>query len=182
MKSYDDQVADRWWDQMKKDVSAKLAQWHGQSNSKFATNLYNFLNGKYDWRVWHVVAYNEVSGSDKHWVRWCNGYSKFRHHGRNLVVASVNHRKSPINKNDALVTLRKIHTIICVDDWLGTTCIGSKTAEYIYEVDFPKEWRTGCSTFASGGVIKKDAAIAQKAPPNRLAVVNKGLFQMYAFG
>ena len=101
MKSYDDTVASRYHYQIQKDIPAKLAQWRGQSHSAFATNLFNFLNTKFDWRDWHVVAYNELHGGNHHWVKCCGGYLSFRHHGRNLVAASVDDGKSPINKNDA---------------------------------------------------------------------------------
>ena len=78
VKTYDNTVAGRYYDQIQIDIPAKLAAWHGQSHSTFAANLYNFLNAKYDWREWHVLAYNELHGGEHHWVKWCSGYSSFR--------------------------------------------------------------------------------------------------------
>ena len=186
MKSYDNIVKGRWYNQIQQDIPAKLAEWRGQSHSTFATNLYNFLNSKYDWRDWHVVAYNELHGGNHHWVKWCSGYHSFRHHGRNLVVASVDHNKPLTNKNDAYNKLGRVSTnkwCEVVISWWGSKKVKctKRSAKDVYENYLPREFKSGCN-FASAGVIDKNAGIAHRAPSNRLAVRDNNDYKLYAFG
>ena len=181
MKSYDDTVARRYHDQIQKEIPAKLAQWHGQSHSTFATNLFNFLNTKYDWRDWHVVAYNELHGGNHHWVKCCGGYLSFRHHGRNLVVASVDDGKSPINKNDAYNKLGEVSTRWCKKDWLYGHRCGNRSAKDVFFHHLQNEFKS-CYNYASTVVIEKNTGIAHKAPPHRLAVRNNNRYTLHAFG
>ena len=181
MKSYDKTVAGRYHDQIENEIPVKLAQWRGQSHSTFATNLFNFLNTKYDWRDWHVVAYNELHGGNHHWVKWCGGYHSFRHQGRNLVVASVDDGKSPINKNNAYKKLSQVSTRWCKSDWVVGHRCGNRSAKDVFFHHLQNEFKS-CYNYASIGVIEKIAGIAHRAPPNRLAVRDNNKYTLHAFG
>ena len=85
---YDDTVKDNYKNQIKTDIDKHLVEHREDSNGRFVDVLYNFLQQKYDWRVWFVVAYKEMSGDDKDYGTECYGYNSFRRYGRNLRVAS----------------------------------------------------------------------------------------------
>ena len=51
------------------------------------------------------MTYNDLHGGQHHYVKWCSGVKYFRTHGRNLVVASVDDRKSPINRERRMSSL-----------------------------------------------------------------------------
>ena len=96
-KEFDHKVKDNFHEQMKTDVDKKLKEWRDQGHETFSSNLYNFLNEKYDWRLWFVVSYNELYGSGKHWGGQCDqvsGYHSYRKYGRNLRVASVDYQRT----------------------------------------------------------------------------------------
>ncbi|CAC5415618.1 unnamed protein product [Mytilus coruscus] len=59
------------------------------NNHDWANNMYNTLATKYYWRDWMVIAYDDVTGADKHYQRECGGFLKYRSNGRNIVVASL---------------------------------------------------------------------------------------------
>ena len=171
-----------------RDISRKLKAASGQGHYTFGRNLYNFLKKSYNWRDWHVLVFDPLSGGNSwtnggglFWVKWCNGYRRFRHWGRNLVVASVDKDKPPINKYDAGHKLGQVTT------WGHRECTVT-TAECIFKYDFPSNMKWGCSTYASAGVIMKDfwsgtsTTIVHYAPRKRLALRYKGDFALYAFG
>ena len=181
MKKHDRTVKNRWYSQIKTDIPQKLAEWHGRSNSDFANRLYNFLNSKFDWRDWHVVTYNDLHGGQHHYVKWCSGVKYFRTHGRNLVVASVDDRKSPINRGEAYAKLGSVSTRRRKTGFWGSRKTVDRKADDIWRNTFPKEFKTGC-TYASAGVIKKSAGIAHRAPGNRLAVRDNNKYKLHVFG
>ena len=178
LKRYDQTVKGNFQHQVEIDVPAKLAKWEGESNSQFATNLYNFLNEKYDWRDFHVLAYNELSGDNHHYVKWCGGYKSFREKGRNLVVASVDKSKHHIDTTSTGNTLTHVHTRHCLSN--GHRCV-SYNAVDVYKSHMSHSYTSGC-TYASVGVIEKDAGIAHKAASHRLVVKVNGKYELHAFG
>ena len=97
MKEMDELVTEKWHSQMTTDVERKLVDWKDRSNKDFASQLYDFLVAKFDWKDWLVVSYEEYYGGEKHWVSWSGGFKKFRAHGRNLVISSVDRNKPLIN-------------------------------------------------------------------------------------
>ena len=103
-----------------------------------------------------------------------------RQHGRNLVVASVDDEKSPINKNDAYNKLGQVSTRWCKRGFWGKRC-GNRSAKDVYNHHLQNEFKSGC-TFASAGVIEKNARIAHEAPSNRLAVRDNNKYTLHAFG
>ncbi|KAK3092445.1 hypothetical protein FSP39_002928 [Pinctada imbricata] len=184
IKKMDTQVKNKWHTEMKSNVISKLATMHGRSNGDFATELYNDLTDKFDWRDWHVVAYNELHGGDKHWVKWCSGHKEFRKHGRNVVVASVDQTKSPINKSHALNKLKGVSYAYCYNKkvwWGRRRRVCSYEAKDVYNHNLPGEFKNGC-TYASAGVIRKDAGITHKAPSNRLVTYDNRIFKLHVFG
>ena len=181
MESYDRIVTKRWRKQIKKDIRQKLAAWHGRSNSNFAKRLYDFLSEKFDWRDWHIVAYNKLKGGSRHWVKWCGGYKSFRKHGRNLVVASLDNGRKRINKKAAAKKLDKVPTRYKKLNSRRGTRTYNRKAEDIYKKHFPRKFRSGC-TYAAAGVIEKNAGVAHRAPAHRLVVRNNGKFKLHVFG
>ena len=183
MAECDREVKSRWHNQMKIDVEDGLKTWRNQSHSDFATSLYDFLKSKYDWRAWHVVAYNELHGGTHHWLKWCGGYHSFRKYGRNLVVASVDSSKPPIDVKWAHTKLASIPVGYQKTNIWGHAYWVFYRAEDIYNKEFPVEFKTGC-TYASAGIIKAYAAVAHRAPGNRIVVTtrDKTPFLFHVFG
>ena len=177
MKKVDQQVKNEWHNQAIKDIKSKLKSLKGQSNKKFASNLYSFLSQKFDWRDWHVLSYNKILGYNNHKVRWCNGYHSFRKYGRNIVVASVDKSKKNINTSKTKKKLAKIKTKRC-DGWWGG-CYYLKAKQVFNKM--PSSYRKGC-TYAAVGVIVKSAKIAHKGPSKRLVYVTNGKYKLHAFG
>ena len=186
MKSYDSDVKAKWYSQMNQDIPAMLSEFNGQSHPKFATNLFNFLSYKFDWRDWHVVAFDILSGDNQFRVRFCHGYRNYGRpeHKRNVMVASVDKTKPTIDRNDASEKLNKIKT--------AGRRSSSKTASFIYN-HFPNEYKSGC-TFASAGIIATEYYrsfwsftrttnnVAHRAPPHRLVLIHKYRNDLHVFG
>ena len=171
----------KWQEKIKWQIPKKLAIWRRYGNSDVAKWLYNFLKSEYSGREWHVVVYNPLYGGDKHWVKFCGGYHTFRKHGRNVAVASVESGKTTPIKAGTTNKLKAVKTKYCKKVWWGKTKCHYLTAKQIYYDTLPKEFAHGC-TYASAGVIKRNANIAHKAPANRLAKTDNGYFQLYVFG
>ena len=84
----DYEVAQLWHSQSGMDIDEYSAMNSGMSNKDFAHALKNKLNEKYYWRIWFVIVYNPISGSDNHYVHKHGGHHRYRQHGRNIIVAS----------------------------------------------------------------------------------------------
>ena len=98
-KKYDEEVRDKYQDQLKIDVDKKLKELRDEGHQGFANGLYSFLQQKYDWRTWFVISYNEIFGSGQHWGGECGGMHSYRQYGRNLRVASFDtDHQSPFNR------------------------------------------------------------------------------------
>ena len=185
--SYDNETAENYINQIQTDITEKLKLWKSQDHYYFGQNLFNFLNNKFYWRDWHVLVYNPLSGGsslvnrgDDHWVKWCHGYRRFRHNNRNLVVASVDKNKPPIDKCYAKKKLGHVSTRNCSKK----SC--NFLAKHIFEEYFPCDMISGC-TFASASVIKRsdgwgNTGITHFAPWQRLAIKDVGDFRLQVFG
>ncbi|CAC5362785.1 unnamed protein product [Mytilus coruscus] len=105
MSHADSTIANKYHDQSGADIDkyALDHSTHSMNNHDFANNLYNFIAKKYYWRYWLVIAYKDVFGDDKHYQHECSGHLKFRDLGRNIVVASVDKRKSHMDLNKLLI-------------------------------------------------------------------------------
>ena len=182
MEIVDLTVTFMWYGQMKREIPKKLEDWQGDSHSDFAKKLYDFLKGKYDWREFHVIAYNELHGGTHHWVKFCAGHHSFRQYGRNLVIASVFTGMPSISTDYAkfklnAVSVRELKT----GPWGIRKWWAHRRAQDIFEKKFPDSIRSGCR-YASAGVIEKDADVAHVASPGRLALSNRGHYILHAFG
>ena len=182
MEIFDIIVTLMWYGQMKMEIPQKLEEWQGKSHSDFAKLLYDFLKGKYDWRDFHVIAYNELHGGTHHWVKFCSGHHSFREYGRNLVIASVHNRTYSIDTEYA----KKKLNAVSVREW-RTGPLGIigwwayLRAQDIVQNKFPDSIRSGCR-YASAGVIERDADVAHVASPGRLALSYRGRYILHAFG
>ena len=192
MLGFDKEVSKKWKEQLGKDIDAKLAELSGWSHSSFADNLYDFLDKKYDWRHWHVVAYDPLYGGDLHWGYQAGGYSRYRKHGRNLRVSSVDkEKKSTFDKWHANHLLYITRTRSCVGAaWMNPTICSDFTAKQIFNA-LPYEMRNG-HTYAGVAVIIKTRSrswgrttntdIAIRAPSSRSIDRVNHNFKLYAFG
>nr|UVN22510.1 RPT 1 domain containing protein N-U3 isoform 1 [Pinctada fucata] len=68
----------QWHTDLSGVIESKLPSVKGTSNENTAHVLFHFLREKYDWRDWLVVVYDDVFGSEKHWIKVCGGYYRFR--------------------------------------------------------------------------------------------------------
>ena len=78
-----------------------------KSNKDFAHGLKNMLGDKYYWRIWFVVIYNPISGSDNHYIFGHGGHAKYRQNGRNIVVASKDKSSPTMSSKKAQGRLKK---------------------------------------------------------------------------
>ncbi|XP_033107294.1 uncharacterized protein LOC117109149 [Anneissia japonica] len=171
MKSVDQKVKIVWHEQLGTDLKNNLALLNGKSHSYFADKFYAFLNEKYDWRDWHIVVYNEISGQNRHWLKQCGGYHSFRKHGRNIVIASVQEEKVAIDTRHATNLLKAVKI---------SSFWNNYGANKIYN-NLPAELKNGCN-YAATGVIEKNANVHHRAPNWRCALVDRGKYRLHAFG
>ena len=167
-KEYDEEVRDKYHDQLKIDVDKKLKEWIDKGHQDFANSLYYFLAKKYDWRTWFVMSYNEIYGSGKHWGHQCDGYSSFRKYNKNVRVASFDtDSQGSFNRN---LAGRDITALTYKSD-----------AETMYN-DLPKRWTQYCSGAAAAGVIREAVKdVKFSAPWYRMNYVQGRVF-VYIFG
>ncbi|XP_071944908.1 uncharacterized protein [Antedon mediterranea] len=184
MIDVDTRVKDVWKQQLLTDLNNNLALLNGKSNSDFADKFYAFLTEKYDWRHWHIVVYNDISGEDNHWVRFCGGYKSFRKHGGNTVVASCSKEEPGSSQSYARNALNTVEILayrrrrfpLFPDPIQPPNNYG---AEEIFNF-LPADLRTGC-TYAAVGIIRKNANVHHRAPSGRLSVVERGDYKLHAF-
>jgi hypothetical protein len=108
MSYIDNLVASKYHAQSDKDIERYAGDHSNLHNNDFTNSLYKFLTTKYFWRDWMVLIYKDISGNDVHYVHECSGVIKFRNHGRNIVVASVDKTKRPMSISTAQHTLSSI--------------------------------------------------------------------------
>ena len=167
---YDEEVRDKYQDQLKTDVDKKLQEWRDKDHQDFANSLYYFLEKKYDWRTWFVISYNEIYGSGKHWGGECGGYSSFRKYGQNVRVASFDtDSQGTFNRKLAGSDLSALRY--------------TSDAETMYN-NLPRRWLEYCSGAAAVGVIREGVAdVKFKAPWYRMNyVLNGRSYIAYIFG
>ena len=191
MLNYDQKVANEWKDQSGKDLDSKLAQWDGWSQSGFADNLRKFLKDKYYWRDWFVIAYDPIKGSDVHWVKWCGGHHRFRSHGRNVVVASVDENKSYPDLATIRSDLGAVSTKTCHRGaWASPPSCNHHRAKDIYN-SLPYKYNSGCTYAAVGVILRKKTSFWGKVSYNQIAydgnwwrydIATNGNFRLHAFG
>ena len=179
MTDYDNMVARRWYDQSKQDIADKLVEWRGMDHKSFAKSLYAYLEAKYDWRDWAVVAYNGISGADNHYVKVCQGYVSFRKHGRNLLVTSVSRYGVILNHNVEKADLQATRTRRVKYIWPGQT-FAPINADHVYKHNLKPKYRT-CK-YPLVAAIKTYANVQWKANSARQQVVFKHAYLLYAFG
>ena len=178
---YDNAVKNKFRDQIKTDIDKKLQQWSGKSHEYFANNLYSFLLGKYDWRIWFVVSYKELNGAERHWGHVCSGYNSFRRYGRNVRVASVDSHTT-FNRQLAGTDLMNVKTKHCKTTWWGSSTCDQLNAHQIYN-NLPQKRRSDCRMAAAAGVIVGASdEVKWKAPWNRMNYVLSTRHLIYLFG
>jgi hypothetical protein len=87
------------------------------SNKQFADALFGMLAGKYYWRDWIVLVYNEVWGWQNHCVSACGGHVKFRTQGRNIVIASRDKKHSVMDLIRAERDMKKVAMTSRIGNW-----------------------------------------------------------------
>jgi hypothetical protein len=112
MQEIDSDTSNRWKAQSEKDLDSLLAKHFALSNQQFEQVAFNEIAGKYDWRQWSIVTYKDIGGWDNHAALHCSdtGTVRFRSHGRNVQMASV----EPDSDND--VTAKNLRTAVAVLD------------------------------------------------------------------
>ncbi|CAC5372190.1 unnamed protein product [Mytilus coruscus] len=111
MSHADRTIVSKYHDQSNADIDRYALDHPGDkmNNHDWANNMYNSLSRKYYWRDWMVISYKDVTGGDKHWNKVCSGYSKFRNHGRNILIASVDKRTRHLDNTKAHSVVNAVH-------------------------------------------------------------------------
>ena len=167
IKEGDDTIITESHQQFKRDVDrfARDNPSDRMNNDKFARTLYDFLNTKFYWLDWIVVAYDPVAGWDMHCINACNGYIKFRFYGRNLLVSHVPKTKPNIDLNTAASLVDSIPVLTpATFEW--DVRINVTHAQRSYD-HFPSSVRSEC-TYEAVGVIVWYAWVSIYAPSHRL--------------
>ena len=102
------------------------------SNKQFADALFGMLAGKYYWRDWIVLVYNEVWGWHNHCVSACGGHVKFRTQGRNIVIASRDKKHSVMDLRRAERDMKKIAMTSRIGNWFSGYHNKRRQAKDIY--------------------------------------------------
>ncbi|ESP03286.1 hypothetical protein LOTGIDRAFT_237783 [Lottia gigantea] len=156
MMSTDNSIVSQYHTQSGKDIDNYLIKHpkNTMNNNDFNNMLYGFLTKKYSWRDWLTITYNDITGSNVHYVGECGGYLKFRNHGRNVVVASVDRRKGHINMAQAQSVVNN------VDSCHPRTGYRPHKHTVYHRTDsdkafnsFPSSVRDHCDPYAAKGVI-----------------------------
>ncbi|XP_061166899.1 uncharacterized protein LOC133175799 [Saccostrea echinata] len=139
MTKVDQIVRSKWREQAEIDVIQMADTKDDLDHYSFAHLIYNHLQNKYPWRHWFTVVYDPIDGSNKHWMSTCGGFTKFRFHGRNIVVASVDENKPYLEEKEGLDILMNLPA--------------SATAEGFY-YSLPDSITGNCEWYASSGCLK----------------------------
>lgn len=125
---------DSYHAQLAKDVDEYSANHpkSSQSNKDFVKGLFQLLAGKYYWRNWLVVAYNDIWGGDNHWISQCSGYHRFRSHGRNFVVASKDNNAGIMDLARAERDMRTVAMTERKGNWFTGYYYRRRSAHSIY--------------------------------------------------
>ncbi|CAH1790441.1 unnamed protein product [Owenia fusiformis] len=74
LEEIDVAVMNKYHAQSKEEILDYARDNSEMSNEKFSRGLFSSLEKKYYWRVWFVLTYNPITGSDKHTVNVCGGH------------------------------------------------------------------------------------------------------------
>ncbi|VDI68564.1 Hypothetical predicted protein [Mytilus galloprovincialis] len=166
MKRIDEAVKIKYHDQAEKDI-ARISMQNlrsVRSNHNFSEYLYDHLVQKYDWRDWLVVVYRPIWGVQNHVNHICDGYRRYGMYERDVLVASVDQSKDPINTTIADAITKGITTTHTT--WTSGTChttgnydicspgfwtTNKRNALEVYNL-IPSETRD-CNMYSSMGVI-----------------------------
>lgn len=153
------------------------------SDHDFANNMYQSLATKYHWRDWMVIAYDDVSGDDKHYQRECGGYLKFRSNGRNIVVASIEKTHSHASSTEAKSIINSVHDNDSVHLHRPHDHVVHRFVDARHAFDtFNSKAKSGCSTYAAAGVVDNKANPSYKAAANRLYLKHAYYHYIHVFG
>ena len=131
------------------------------NNDNFARTLYDFLNRKFYWLDWFVVAYNPVSGWEKHCLKSCGAFLKFRFCGRNFLVANIHKLFPNMDNYKASLYIDKIPVI--TPPYLEVSPFHARRSFN----HFPSSVKSGCR-YVVAGVIRSNADVSIYAPKERL--------------
>ncbi|CAH1790624.1 unnamed protein product [Owenia fusiformis] len=156
----------------------------GMSNEQLSKGLLSLLEKKYYWRVWFVLIYNPITGSNKHTVKVCDGHLLFRQYGRNIVIASKDKAQPNMNLDNAKRELQKFSYRLVPGPFRGylkQTFYGNTRLSSLYNAEeyFNKADKTSCCGFA---VVDKNANVFYKASENRVANRDFFAYKMFMFG
>ena len=171
----------------KADLNHKMAA--TKSNKDLADDLYDFLSGKYDWRDWMIIVYDDIKGHYNHNMRSVlenkcssNAVLKFRWNGHNVFVLPAPPRNPSYSKARMVGILSQAKTMRPKKPCYGRSC-QSNMYDYPYGANevfasIPAN-KKSCS-FQFIGVIRTSANIVVRAPQNRYAVINKAKMTLIA--
>ncbi|CAG2245271.1 unnamed protein product [Mytilus edulis] len=130
---------------------------------------------KYDWRDWLVIVYKPISGTQNHINHVCDGYRRYGIYDRDILVASVDQTKKPINTTVAKSIIDGVKTTYTT---YGNDCgaymghcvthehFNKRNAEQVY-LTIPGKTRN-CNVYASVGVIDSWVDLWYHGKPERL--------------
>ncbi|KAK3106440.1 hypothetical protein FSP39_020155 [Pinctada imbricata] len=185
MKQIDQQVVSKQDEQAKIDSVDLMSEYKDKSNAALADKMYSMLTEKYDWKLWFVVVYDPLHGADKHWVWYCGGFHKFRHHGKNIAVSSTEKDRSPLLRSCAETELPKTKTRMShiganADALPKDTYMGLKVdAKDVVSTYFPPEYKD--CTAPGHGAILISGHPEFRGLPERYVVKDNNWYKLYVF-
>ena len=145
------------------DLAVK-SRW--MTNKQFAAELFKMLKGKYYWRDWIVLVYNQVSGWKNQAVSQCGGLVKFRTQGRNIVIASRDRNHTVMDLKRAEQDMKKVVVARRSGSWWTGYSTNPDEAKTVYQ----SLNKTGACNVA---VIKCGSGLHYKFHARRFMYVNR---------
>lgn len=176
MRTINELIPTTYHNQAEKDVVSFSIEHPSSSfsNQNFSKLLYDFLVQKYDLRDWLVIVYKPISGTQYHINHVCEGYRRYGMYGRDILIASVDQTKQPINTTvaksiiDGVKTTYTTYGINCayMNYCIKFADLVKRNAEQVYLL-IPGETRD-CNVYASVGVIDSWVDLWYHGKPQRL--------------
>ncbi|CAH1802766.1 unnamed protein product, partial [Owenia fusiformis] len=179
-------VMDSYHAQSREEILDYARDNSGMSNEQFSLGLFSSLEKKYYWRVWFVLIYNPITGSNKNRMNVCGGHIFLRQNGRSIVVASKDKKQQEMDLNNAKRELQKFSLEVIrlhnnFEFLVEVYYNGQSRISNIYNAEeyFNKADKTSSCSFA---VVEKDANVFYKASENRVAYREFFAFKLFMFG
>ena len=97
LEQKDNQITNEYKTQLKTDVDDLiLRNARNMDNKALMEKIYDFVFGKFEYRLWFVAVYDDMHGFDNHAIQHCGGHALLHQLGeKNVIIAS----QDKVNEN-----------------------------------------------------------------------------------